>query len=421
MSPSIPSRTLARLASGLLLLLTGGTLVVTAPAAAPEPFLRSEIIFPPEGWHNHGSCIIETPRRDLLVCWFHGSGERKADDVIIEGARLRKGSRTWSPRFTMSDTPGYSDGNPCLFIDPQKRLWLLHTTILAHTWESALLKRRISRDYDRDGSPRWESSEVIHVTPEPEFDATVGRELPRLADAAATMNLNERQRHEVDAYLDAMRHNTTNELYRRLGWMTRAHPFVLDAKRLIVPLYHDGFSFSLMAISDDWGATWHTSTPLIGGGNIQPAIALRRDGSLYAAMRDNGPPPARVLQADSRDRGETWGPVTDSEIPNPGAGTEVITLKNGDWLFIGNDLERGRHSLAVLLSDDEGRSWKWRRHLERRETGQGSFHYPSIIESADGTFHASYSHFETVGGKDAKTIKHAHFNRAWLMQGDDAR
>ncbi len=40
-----------------------------------------------------------------------------------------------------------------------------------------------------------------------------------------------------------------DKLTRRLGWMTRAHPVVLDGTRLIVPLYSDGFSFSLMAIS----------------------------------------------------------------------------------------------------------------------------------------------------------------------------
>src|SRR2546423_8789305 len=52
-----------------------------------DPLFESELIFPLEGWHNHASCIVETPRGDLLVCWFHGSGERKADDVKIEGAR----------------------------------------------------------------------------------------------------------------------------------------------------------------------------------------------------------------------------------------------------------------------------------------------------------------------------------------------
>jgi predicted neuraminidase len=199
--------------------------------------------------------------------------------------------------------------------------------------------------------------------------------------------------------------------------MTRAHPFVLDRERLILPLYHDGFSFSLMAISDDWGKTWHTSTPLVGGGNIQPSIALRRDGSLYTLMRDNGPPPGRLMQADSKDRGETWGPVTDSELLNPGSGSEIITLRNGDWMVIGNDTERGRHSLVIWLSVDEGRHWKWKRAIEHRGEGEGSFHYPSVIEAADGTFHASYSQFLRHEGREAKTIVHAHFNREWVVQG----
>src|SRR5687768_501010 len=58
---------------------------------AAEPFLNGELIFPPEHWHVHASCIVEAPNSDLIVCWFHGSGERKADDVKIEGARKRKG------------------------------------------------------------------------------------------------------------------------------------------------------------------------------------------------------------------------------------------------------------------------------------------------------------------------------------------
>ena len=102
-----------------------------------------------ETWHNHASCIVQAPNGDLLVCWFHGSGERTADDVKIEGARLRRGTRQWSPRFTMADTPGFPDGNPCMFIDPRGRLWLIYTTILANTWESALLKVRVSHDYLR--------------------------------------------------------------------------------------------------------------------------------------------------------------------------------------------------------------------------------------------------------------------------------
>src|SRR5207249_1471745 len=74
-----------------------------ATRIAEAPFLKSEIIFPLEPWHNHASCIVETAGGDLLVCWFHGSGERTADDVKLEDARKRKGAKAWSPRFTMAD------------------------------------------------------------------------------------------------------------------------------------------------------------------------------------------------------------------------------------------------------------------------------------------------------------------------------
>ena len=44
---------------------------------------------------------------------------------------------------------------------------------------------------------------------------------------------------------------------------------------------------------------------------------------------------------ESRDGGLTWSPVTDSDLPNPGSGAEIINLRNGRWLLIGNDTERG--------------------------------------------------------------------------------
>jgi hypothetical protein len=53
--------------------------------AAEEAFLETELIFPPGHWHAHASCVVESPSGDLLACWFQGSGERKADDVKIEG------------------------------------------------------------------------------------------------------------------------------------------------------------------------------------------------------------------------------------------------------------------------------------------------------------------------------------------------
>ena len=392
-----------------------------------RPILQSDLIFPLEHWHNHGSCIVECPNGDLLVCWYHGSGERTADDVAVLGARKRKGDHQWSAPFVMADTPGYPDTNPAMFIDPQKRLWLIWPTILDNNWESALLKYRISSNYQKPGAPKWESSDVLHVTPRTNFQTRVSAAL----DALVAHPPPEMKREEFDAWIKKDRARLPDKLSCRLGWMTRAHPFVLDRQRLIVPAYSDGFDFCLMLITDDWGKSWFTSDPIVGLINSQPSLIRKQDGTLVAYMRDDGPPPQRVPVSESKDRGVTWSPVVDSDRVDTGAGVEVIALKSGRWLFINNDLEDGRHRLAVTLSDDEGKTWKWKRYLERDteadvKAGAGSYHYPSIIQSQDGTLHASYSFHQRksetkldAAGKSAnESIKHAQFNEAWVMQGD---
>ena len=396
-------------------------------ASPDKPFLESELIFPLEHWHNHGSCLVECPNGSLLVCWYHGSGERTADDVLVLGARRKSGARQWSTPFLMADTPGYPDTNPTMFIDPRKRLWLLWPTILANRWETALMKHRISADYQKAGPPQWSVSEVLHVTPGTNFQKTVNAALDELAAGPGPLA----EPGVFEKPLSEIRKQAADKLMSRLGWMTRAHPCVLDGKRLIVPLYSDGFDFSLMAITDDWGASWFTSTPLVGLGNVQPSLARKRDGTMVAFMRDNGPSPHRIQMSQSADRGETWSRVVDSDRPEPGAGIEAIVLRDGLWLLINNDLETGRHSLAVSLSDDEGKTWKWTRHLEHDTTadiraGSGSYHYPSIIQARDGTLHASYSfhqkksdiQLDPAGQPASESIKHAHFNEAWIRQGD---
>ncbi len=79
-----------------------------------------------------------------------------------------------------------------------------------------------------------------------------------------------------------------------------------------------------------------------------------------------------------------------------------------------NDMEKGRHSLAVLLSDDEGATWKFQRHLENDRELKRSTHYPSAVQARDGSIHVTYSYFQPEG----KSIKHARFNLDWVKQGD---
>ncbi|HSH16529.1 MAG TPA: exo-alpha-sialidase, partial [Verrucomicrobiae bacterium] len=66
-----------------------------ATAAEAIPAFQSRLIFPAQEQHVHSSSLVELPNGDLLAVWFHGSGERTADDVVIQGARLRSGAIAW--------------------------------------------------------------------------------------------------------------------------------------------------------------------------------------------------------------------------------------------------------------------------------------------------------------------------------------
>ena len=410
-------------------------------------------IFPMVQEHVHGSTIVELPNGDLLAAWFQGSGERWADDVAIMGARRKAGTSVWSKPFLMADVPGFPDINPILFLDSQNRLWLMWYTVLANQWETSLLKYRLSEDYtSQNGAPKWTWQEVLHVKPgdptergiqpDDRFVKSVERQIeqytkyiqeshasqPLQAAAMAGLwkvysaQLLSKARGEDMVRKGILRapsgESTPAELgypaFRRMGWQTKNKAVLVDGGRLIVPLYSDGFSFSLMAITDDGGRTWQFSEPLVGPGNIQPSVARKADGTLVAYMRDNGPAPQRLHISTSTDKGFTWSPVRDSELPNPGSGADIVTLRNGHWVLAYNDTEKGRYSLAVSLSTDEGRTWSHTRHLERSDSEEGTptAAYPSIIQGADGNLHVVYSYRSDKG----KTIKHVRLTESWLME-----
>lgn len=371
---------------------------------------QSAFLFPPNRWHNHAPSIVECPNGDLLACWFSGSGEREADDVQILGARKRANCPRWSQPFLMADTPDYPDCNPCLFIDPRQRLWLMWITILNHRWEGSLLKYRRTRAYQRRLTPHWQDSEVFHISPDAKFVAKVEAYVQRQRERLAQVPSEYRPRFE--AYLERLLRYANDELSRRLGWMTRQPPLILG-NRLWLPLYSDGFDCSLIAISDDGGDTWRLSEPILAPGAIQPALLKRKDGALVAYMRDNGPPPNRVWTAVSHDEGFTWSEPVKTPIPNPGSSVAALALRTGEWVMVCNNTEHGRHQLALLVSTDEGQRWHTAHYLEQDFSGEGRYAYPTLIQAQDGTIHVVYSHATERGS----TIKWVQFSREWLWEG----
>lgn len=230
-------------------------------------------------------------------------------------------------------------------------------------------------------------------------------------------------------------------LARRIGWQTKDKPFAVDLGngkvRLLLPLYSDVLEMSIMAFTEydpskpleDNSIRWEMSEPIVGVANIQATMAQRTDGTIVAYMRDNGPRPYRVVSSESKDKGLTWGAVKDvPELQDPGVGHDLLQLKSGNWAFVHVDTESNRNTLAVALSDDEGRTWKYRRHLALdTRSSMGSYHYPAITQGDNGDILISFSRFFSSLDKDSvnqslggyKNIAFARVTEDWIKQGDD--
>jgi predicted neuraminidase len=355
------------------------------------------LIFPMQPQHSHASSIVSLPNGDILAAWYQGSGEREANDVRIMGARLRKGSSVWSGPFVMADTPDIPDCNPVLFLNSQNKLFLFWIAVQAHKWEYSLLRCRTSVNFLDSIGPIWNWQDDILFTPDDRFATEVAaksKELPEKKNASKSFG---------PRYGEMIVEASHDQAKRSLGWMTRIKPLQLKSGRLLLPLYSDGFSMSMIAISDDGGQTWQNSLPIVGSGDVQPALVQEKSGNILAFMRDNGEDPNRVQVSESTDAGFSWTAAHKINIPNT-ASVELMVLQDGRWAFIGDDEDDGRYRLSIYLSDDEGKTWKWKRTLEDEQKGEGSFSYPCLIQTRDGLMHISYSYSLNKKGESIKYV-----------------
>ena len=359
--------------------------------------IQKQNIFPMQSRHVHSSSIVELPNGDLLSCWFQGSGERKANDVKIMGSRLKKGTKKWEEPFMMSDTRGFPDCNPVLFLNQRKELFLFWIVIKSNKWEESILKYKKSIVHNSEGPPKWSWQDIILLRPGEKFQKQTKSKFEQLPERGLGWA------EYAPKYEKMIVEAAGDKNKRQSGWMTRTRPLQLESGRIILPLYSDGFNFSLMAISDDQGKNWRSSEPIVGYGNVQPSLIEKKNGDIVAYMRDNGDKPMRILKSVSLDKGESWSTVSDIDIQNPGSSLHTLRHPSGDWIMVNNNLEMGRNILNLNRSKDEGKTWNFILEIEKSRNQNDSFSYPTLIVSKQGQIHLSYS----LQSKQQKTIVHA--------------
>lgn len=385
-----------------------------SPAIVKDQFLYDHTYFP----EAHASTIVELKNGDLVAGYFGGTHERDPDVCIYVNIK-KKGSDTWSapilaadgvldlsdprakyaglsgmneettsaeagPVKVLSEKKGFltydyntktsrislpktlkrkSCWNPVLFEMPNGELWLffkIGTTV--GDWTGWLSK-------SKDGGKTWSDKEPLPFDPEGRAFLGPIKNKPELIDGRLLCGS-----------------STEGN-----GW--RFHIEILDLS--------DGLWKKGKAIKDlNWKYVPVESTEAIKTDDnqqhpidcIQPSILKLKDGRLQVLMRTHN---ARLATSFSSDNGDTWTPVTLSEVENNQSGTDAVTLKDGRHALIYNNFEtlpltkKGvRTPVSIALSDDGAH---WHHALTLEDSPIDQYSYPAIIQGRDGTLHAVYT------------------------------
>jgi len=309
----------------------------------------SELIFEqiPMAPAHHCSSICELAGGDLLCVWYGGSYE-SADDQALFLSRRKVGERNWSQPRVLMRNAAQPPGNAVIFRDSSERVWIV--------WSRMESTRPIRR-----GSG-WNRCRLMART-STDGGATWSEDRPVLDDT--------------------------------MGGVPRNPPITLADGTLLLP---DGQSHFLALAPG--ASSWQRVGSFSGGS--QPAVIQRQDGSLLALLRHS----QHITRIESRDGGRIWSAAVPTPLKNPAAGISMTRLANGHLALVFNDSETDRTPLSICRSLDEGTTWEAPFQLE---SNPGEYSYPSIIQSADGKLHITYT-FRRY------SIKHVEMNEDWLVR-----
>jgi predicted neuraminidase len=310
----------------------------TQPGVVVEEFIYESAPFP----ECHASTIAET-EHGLVTAWFGGT-EEKHPDVRIWVSRHIGGR--WSPPVAtangvQSPSLRYPTWNPVLF-QPVKGPLLLFYKVgpSPDSWWGMMMT-------STDGGATW-----------------------------------------------------TNPVRLPEGMIgpVKNKPVQRDDGTIVCPssTEHDGWRLHLEE-TRNLGRTWTRSKSLNDGkriGAIQPSILQHLDGRWQILARDRRGQGC-VWSAWSSDRGATWSELTCAGLPNPNAGTDAVTLRDGRHLIVYNHTQRndrnsyeGSRSMLNVAVSDNGKQWQAAVLLEN---SPGEYSYPAVIQTSDGLVHITYT------------------------------
>lgn len=312
---------------------------------------------------NHASFLEHLSSGDFVMAWFSGVKEG-ASNCSIAIARLAATGSRWSPGQVVSWRVGYSNQNPVLFED--------NTTGILHLFHS-----------------QQPASSTVQLQVGSEDHAQVWE----LTDTSGT----------------GLNWTKPQLLFSKYGSFDRNRIILSLTGAWLFPMYYAGGSdseqHSILHVSKDH-KTWDELEYEDSGYLVQPSVIRPKADmkNLITYFRDRRA--EWIYEATSTDDGEKWSKPSKTKLPNNNSGIEATVLQSGNIAIMYNPTHNERYPLRISLSEDEGKTWRYSRDLETGHSGN-EFSYPTILQSADGYIHVSYTY-------NRDTIKYVKFKEDWI-------
>lgn len=151
----------------------------------------------------------------------------------------------------------------------------------------------------------------------------------------------------------------------------RCKPLVLKNGRWINFNYDQLSNYYTYSISDDNGKTYvrRSGAEKVSTLFDETMAYERDDGSVRMLARTNV---GELAESASYDGGITWTRAALSGTDNPDTRFFISKLPSGRVLMINNDSRSARRNMSAYLSDDDGKSWKYKCLID----GRGELSYP---------------------------------------------
>ena len=359
----------------------------------------------------HAANLMVLHDETLACVWFGGSMEGKSD-ISVFMSQLNPESETWSTPVQLSHDPERSEQNPILFPAPNGELWLLHTAQQSGNQDTAIVRRRISKDNGLSWGPTEQMNGLALGTfvRQPIHVHTDGTWLLPTFDCRILPGEKWDGSHDLSAVLrstDQGKSWTRIEVPNSMGCVHMNIVPAADGK-LLAFFRSRWADFIYTTSSVDGGLTWSTPVPTELPNNNSSIQALRlKDGRLAMIFNHSS-----ALDATER-RASLYDELEDDDASkNDVKSSDVSNERRAFW-------GAPRAPMTLALSEDDGQTWPWKRHLE---VGDGycmsndsarrvnrEYSYPSLRQTADGALHVAYTVFR-------QHIRHAKVMPDWIVE-----